>query len=342
MAANIFGKRFTSRERPAWWDVGKENVHHADMTAVAALQLIGEYNVETVPLAVNPSASSSLAGQDIPIGHRAIVRHPTADDPEARVFGVVGPDYRLITPQDVAVIWDEHVAQPIQTMGALRHGSVLFVTTNLPAIDVKGDPVTCYLGLFSPMDGSRAASVEVFPVRVECENTLKMAQAMATEVYRIVHDDTAKERLGFWLTDVYEQAVQRVEVISEAFDILAGRSVTKREVVQVLETTYPLPTLPRQDAPADVMELRMERWEKARDRVFRWRDGASGLFAGGSATMTAKATKGTAWGLYNAVAETEDWRRTNASVDSVTENLLIGYRAEVKRRAFEGVMELVG
>lgn len=340
MAANIFGKRFTSRERPAWWDVGKQNVHHEDMTARKALTTIGEYDVETVPLILNPAAGSDLLGHDIPVAHRAIVRHPVTDDPQPRVFGVVGPEYQLITPRDVAVLWDEHVAQPIQTMGALRNGSMLFVTTALPSLDVKGDPVENYMGLFSPMDGARAASVEVFPVRVQCENTLKLAQSMATEVYRVVHDEHAKERLGTWLTGVYEEATMRVAVIAEAFDILAGRSVTKREANTVLSVAYPEPNLPRQDAPADVMDERMERWEKSRDRVLRRRDSAYGLFDGGSVNMTAKATKGTTWGLYNAVAETEDWRRTNAGVDSVTENLLIGHRAEVKRRTFEACMEL--
>jgi hypothetical protein len=334
MPAGIFDDRFTSRDRPGWWDVGAEHVHHEAWSAVQALESIGEYDVQLVPL------RATYAGSPLAIPNRAIVRSPIEHDDQPRVFGIAGPEYVLVTPRDVAELWDASVGQAVETMGALSKGELFFVTAKLPTIDVKGDEVENYMGLISPMDAMRAASVEVFPVRVVCTNTLNLAQSLATEVYKVVHDEHVKDRLASWLTQVYDEAVLKVQVVQEAFDILAGRKVKAPEVAEVLLAAYPEPNIPSPNAPEDVMKERLHRWEGKRDRIIRRREAARGLFEGDGTGMNTAATKGTSYGLYNAIAETEDWSRTVADIDSVTESLLIGPRAVVKRRAFDACMAL--
>lgn len=343
MTANIFGSRFTSRDRPAWWDVGSEHVHHEDRTARQAFEEIGTYEVGLAPVYAEMELGTDLASTTrLELPNRAIIRKPTWDDASTAVFGIVSDEYELVTPQDCVALWDEHVARPVSTMGALRDGRILFVTTELPTIDVKGDPVLNYMGLLSPMTGGDAASVEVFPIRIVCENTFKLAKSMATEVYRVVHDGTAKEKLGAWLTDVYSEAVLKVEVIQEALNLLADHMVTEDETDRVLVETYPDPKAPRRDAPESVMRVREEGWVKGRENMARRREGARGLFLGDGTGMDLPATKGTAYGLYNAITEVEDWRRASRDVNSVTENLLIGPRADVKQRAFESLMAVAG
>ena len=336
MGADIFGERFTARDEAAWWDVLGANVHNQDLTARAALEEAGaDYEVTLKPLRYETPDGMAEAGV------QAILRGHVAEDPQDVVFGVVSPDYELITPQDACAIYDERVAQPIETLGALGKGETFFITTRLPKIDVRGDEVDNYLLLYAPMDGRHAASVEDVPVRVVCRNTLNLAQSLATQVCRVVHDKGAKVRLGEWLQGVYEEAVARVELITEAFDVMASARLASEAVTAVLEATYRLPAAPRQDAPEQVLAERAKRWEQQASRTRAFRAGALELFGGRGVGQDLPATQGTAWGLYNAVCETEDYRRAHSEEDVaiVAENLLTGQRAATKRRAFEECLE---
>jgi len=82
------------------------------------------------------------------------LRNPTTDDPETRVFGIVGADYHLVTPDDFVSIWDERVGRPIETIGALGFGETFFISTTLPKMDVRGDEVEFYLLRQTDPDGS--------------------------------------------------------------------------------------------------------------------------------------------------------------------------------------------
>jgi hypothetical protein len=277
---------------------------------------------------------------------RSIVRTPTPDDPEHVVLGQVGPDYTLITPGEIADIWDASVGKPIETMGVLRRGALFFCTTKLPTLDVKGDEVERYLGVCSPMDGQRTASAEEWDVRVVCANTLKAAQAQAKVSYRVVHDSTAKDRLGAWLLDAYQKAERNYDVVKEAFDLLASRSVSNSSALTVLRRAYPDVRMPRRNAPDETMAVRLERWEKMQSRIRRRRETALELFQGDGTGMDTPAAKGTLWGLYNAVTETENYRKGFArggvteEAARVGEDVLFGRRGEAMQRAFDACLVL--
>lgn len=150
----IFGARFTSFREPSWHGLGL--VSQTEMDATTALTRIGG----DLNYSLHPNFTE-IEGELITLPTRTIVRHPSFDDPEYVPLGQVGPDYCLLAPTEVAALWDEYVGQPVETMGVLRRGAMLFITTKLEAMDVKGDEVERYLGLTSPMDGVRAATAEV-------------------------------------------------------------------------------------------------------------------------------------------------------------------------------------
>jgi len=70
----------------------------------------------------------------------------------------------------------------------------------------------------------------------------------------------------------------------------------------------------------------------------RRRDGAHELFEGRGTGMDHKAAKGTFWGAYNAVVETEDYRQGRDAVQS-SQSAMFGDRMKHKRRAFNASME---
>lgn len=333
MSHEIFGDRFLSYRQPAWHGLGL--VIEEQVGAREALQRIGPYEVKLLPLA------ATLDGRQIPIEtHKGIVRLPTEDDSEARVFGVVRGEYALIDPQQLVDIWDEFVAAPVETIAALKHGSVMFISTKLPSWEVRGDQIDDYLLLHNPMNGWQAAQVLQTQVRVVCNNTLRMAlQQAGANAYTVVHDSTARERLGRWLAEMYEGAAARAAAIREAYEILAAHRVTEPEAQYVLEAAYPMPKPPRENAPAEVMRLREEDYERHRERAVARRAAALGLFEGAGVGMDAPAAAGTAWGLYNAVVETEDYRRW-VKLEAKAYDTLYGNRAEAKERAFAACLEI--
>lgn len=328
MAHNLFSDRFLDARRPAWHGLGL--VAEKEMTATAALAAIGSYEVRLEP----------AMADGVSLGKNAILRSPTTDDPETRVFGVVGTDYTLITPQDVCSIYDEQVAKPIETIGALGYGESFFLSTYLPTVDVKGDEVENYLLIANPMTGLASAEIRVTPVRVVCQNTLIASDRLTTERYKVVHGKEAKIRMAEWLRETYLMAETTAKVLRDLFEVMASTRVKSAEAQKLFDASYPLPSKPNTNAPKQVMDQRIKWWEENVNLMTRKREGAKTLFDGLGTGMDTPAAKGTLWGAYNAVVECEDYRRSTRE-DSIASSAMFGERAKAKKRAFEYAVDLV-
>lgn len=321
MGHNLFNERFGDARRPAWHYLGQ--VFTKKISAKAAYKKLGEYSVR-----LEPAMASG-----IDLKRQAILRDPTADDPEVRVFGVVGNEYNLITPQDVCDIYDEHIAKPIETIGALGKGETFFLSTYLPTLDVKGDEIENYLLISNPMTGLASAEIRVTPVRVVCQNTLIASENMASQQLRVAHDKFVKQRMADWLRETYEFAEMTAHVLRDLFEEMTKVRVRDAEARALFEAAYPTPGKPKHTAVQAVMEQRITWWEENVNLIQRRRDGAKTLFEGMGTGMDTKAAKGTLWGAYNAVVECEDYRKSTKS-DSVAQSVLFGERAAAKKRAF--------
>jgi hypothetical protein len=341
MAHELYGDRFYGRqEEPAWHQLG--HVFVDDLLARKAYETIGAYRVTVEP------TYAAVGGKRLSLPGRVILRHPTDDDPRFVPFGTVGPEYRLITPDEACDIYDRVVGKPVETMGALKEGRMFFFSTKLPDIDVKGDDVEMYQLTVIPMDGLHVAEIVRTGVRVVCWNTLSAALGSAHEadVFRVVHDETAVERLEDWMTTMQSESEQRVTMLREAWALLTTHTVKPRELKHVIEIAYPTPASPRRDAPKAVIEKRFALFEQKLDRIERYRAGAVGVFKGEGRGQDSKAAKGTAWGLFNAVAEYEQWGRPGSHRGrgedaNVAEELLFGSRAGTVQRAFDECLQLV-
>jgi hypothetical protein len=332
VAHNLFGDRFGDAREPAWHKLGQ--VFEKVMSAKEAYKQIGPIKVRL--------AKAIADGVDV---HKnAILRDPTIDDPETRVFGVVGEDYALITPDDVCDIFDEHVAQPIETIGLLGLGETFFLSASLPTLDVKGDEIENYLLVSNPMTGLMSAETMVTPVRTVCQNTLLAAGHQATQKLKIVHDKDAKQKMADWLRSTYEEAESTTKVLRDLFEVMAKERVRDAEARKLFEYAYPLPNKPKTNAPAHVMEQRIRWWDENVNLMKRRRDGAKALFEGMGTGMDLAAAKGTLWGAYNAVVECEDYRRGRSDMQIGMSAMGWGVtsdRAAAKKKAFQYAVEKV-
>jgi len=326
VAHNLFGDRFGDARKPAWHELGQ--VFDAELSAAEAYRRLGKYTVRL----------AAAKADGVELDKNAILRDPTTDDPETRVFGIVGVDYQLISPEDVCSIFDEHVGVSVETIGALGYGETFFISTQLPTLDVRGDEIENYLLVSNPMTGLQSAEVRVTPVRVVCQNTLIASDHMATQKLKIVHDKTAKTRMAEWLRETYEFAETTTKVLRDLFEVLARTRVKDAQARKLFEHAYPTPKKPSTNAPKHIMEQRLKWWDENMSLQQRRRDGAKSLFEGMGTGMDLVAAKGTLWGAYNAVVECEDYRRGRS--DTQISMSTMGWssmpdRAMAKKRAFE-------
>lgn len=331
MSHELFGERFFGYQRmPAWHRLGI--TIEREMGAVDALSVIGSYDVELQSLHTG-------AGIDLP--NRAIVRLPTPDDPQSRVFGIVGPEYILMSPLDVCQAWDNSVKSHVETIGSLYTGATLFITTKLPEINVKNESLDNYLLLISPMGGNESAQIRVTPVRPICDNTLIAARRATVELYRVIHDEFAFERLQTWLKGVYERAHKRARLLSEFFNLFASVHLKVQPAKLSIERVYPYVPPPKEDAPEDVMLRRYRYAEENNASIDRYREAVFDLWDGSGTGMDSPATDHTAWGLYNAVCEWEDYHGLrDAHLESQSAAALFGNRAQAKERMFNDLVEV--
>lgn len=320
---------------PAWHRKG--TIMDVERSARESLEVIGG--------ALNVTLESLTTESGLILPDRAIVRGPVQDDPKSRSFGVVGPEYVLVTPDDAVQIWDEHVARPIETMGMLgKYGQEFFMTTKLPDLDVKGEEVCNYLLGHFPMSPFKSAQAIVSPVCTVCANTLRLAESMAVQRLRVVHDRSIKARLAAWMSEMVARAEAQTEALKGAFDAFASHQVTKKQTEVVLSQAYPSPAEPIRNAPDSIMEGRWKTYEYVRDSADKAKKQVVALFQGAGTGMDLEARKGTMWGLYNAVTERENYRRGGDAQSSAMSILFPNTaqsRGATMERAFQAGLAIV-
>jgi hypothetical protein len=103
---------------------------------------------------------------------------------------------------------------------------------------------------------------------------------------------------------------------------------------------YTMPAMPRRlDMPEAVYIERSAKFEYDVRRTQDKRAATLELFEGKGLGSTTSAARGSAWGLYNAIVELEDYsgRQTRATAESA----IVGDRARVKATAYDVCLDLV-
>ena len=209
MAHELFGQRFYGYREPAWHGLGKIFTH--EPTAIEAFREAGlMYEIRKVPVFAYIDGTNHLV-QD----QWALVREPTEDDPEYKVFGLVGEQYCVVNNADIAPIVDILAQEwPIETVGALKDGRTIFVTLRAGLDEIEGDEIAKFFLLTDTKDGSGALKLAFTPVRVVCQNTLTSALHGTRDQFSLIHNDFVRMDL------------------KAAIDIIAA---SKRQEANVLE-----------------------------------------------------------------------------------------------------------
>lgn len=343
MDSNRFLERYGSAGR-AWHGLGITIGQDEQITVADAMKRAGlDYSVIKVPeLAQLPDGTVEATGQFLV--YREAHTYKGETTPGKFISkNPVSDSYTIIDNLRIAEVM-EPLAQawPVETVGAIKDGAVVFLTLDGGEFDIKGDPHQMYFLVSDGKDGLRSMRVDTTPVRVVCANTLRMGIQASTLNVKIEHNTNATRELSFW-AEVIPQIRESAIRTKQALELLAETKATKAQVEQVFEAAFPLPRksdmvryadmtpLNLSEASAETLQLAMNANEYHSDRMESIRALAWERYD--IFNQSNPATARTLFAAFQAANEVSCWRNGHEKNNSVDTSIVFGSRADESKRA---------
>lgn len=344
---NLFGQRFAGHRTPGWHELGtvfQDALGAEEATKLGRL----DYEIQKIPLFVN------AYGQEMETGTSALVRQPTDDAPEPFMLGTVSNDYRLLQNMEIARILEPMTGEwPVETVGALGNGERAFWCLDAGEAEVAGENLRQYFVVVDVKNGGNALRIINTPIRTECQNTLATGMAAATLNIALPHRVNLEKELD-WYVQLQIQMRKQQQTLLEQFRAMATQKVVAKQVNAILKAAYPDVPAPRKVRMADALgptteylvgtfkddiESARRRQAGGQERQEQFRASARELFERFNDEFPA--VGGTAWAIYNAVVELEDWRDGPGDRSEIATSVLFGDRAKKKEKAFGAALATV-
>jgi phage/plasmid-like protein (TIGR03299 family) len=335
MSDNIFGERFMSVRQPAWHGLGTV-IQKAVKPSLAVKKFHLDYEVGTYPMV------AIVGKKQVKTDKVAIMRSPTAEDKQWRLFGTAGGKYEIVQNKDLANIMDTiHEVWGLETMGAIDLGKTIFMTFKTGDQDIEGDQIKGYFLVTDTKDGGTSVKCAYTPVRVVCSNTLRSGLKQATIAINIQHITGAKDQLAARV-NLIAKAQKAIDETTMVFRQLANAKVTTKQAELMFDQVYPLPKTPEDMALVDYSQedLGALLFKGVQDSMYAYnfytkqaqdlRAGASELYEKLNDEYPNLA--GSAWHVWNAIVESADFRDGGRSPEISS---LFGARAREKATAFK-------
>ena len=348
MPATLFGERFIGRREPAWHRLGEVFPADEKMTASEAMARADIlFGIDKHPQIVRMTDGTELETDSF-----AVVREPTSDDNVHRVLATVGKEWTAIQAKDLGKMLDPISNRfPVETAGAIGKGEKIFITLDAGDSAIAGEDHKLFWLVTDHRDGTGALSIAFTPVRVVCQNTLITGLRSSKVSVNLKHNKGINADASFYL-DIFNQMARTQEQVVEAMNSLTRATLEKNQVDQIVEAAYPSASKPNRlrlsdgisadDVPANVWTLILndckfhnDEYEKRQARGDRIKNNAFERIDVFNQEFPNLAN--TPWAIYNAVVETEDYRRGWDGSGTT----LFGQRAESKARAFNKALTFV-
>ena len=274
-----------------------------------------DYQVEKKPAyylreSMGPNGIS-LTPERIP-GKWATVRSDTTE-----ALGAVGDRYTIIQNESALDFFDNAIREgsaSIETVGALGRGERVFMMAKTPeTMEIApGDPCEGFLLFENSHDGSATLRVLFTAVRVVCQNTVNAAISGAKNIHKIRHTTNAKDKLR-----------EAHLVLAESADYWqrwqqAAREMTKRDMSRL-----------------DTIALFEKLFPGDATRAKNIRNDLLQLVNGKAKGSDLPGSRGTAWGVYNAVTQYLGSERTTRNGNTNWEAETFGSGVAVRQQVWD-------
>lgn len=245
-------------------------------------------------------------------------------------LGIVTDRYKIVQPGEVLEFFRDIVGTgglELETAGSLDGGRKVWAMARTGNImSIRGqDRVEGYLLLSTSFDGSMATRAQFTSVRVVCNNTLQIATASSKGAIVVPHSATfdatgAKVELGL-LGDAWSG-------FEDNANALAGRPLSNKEAMALILSVME-PTIKTTDE-AEQLSTRRANQIKTIFDLYNYAGKGAGLAS----------SKGTAWGVVNAVTEYVDHQMGN-NANNRFRSGQFGTGAQLKQAALTNALKLV-
>ncbi len=330
MPADI-GEMFYTGETP-WHGLG---VHLAKPATVQEALKVGGLNWEVgeVDLLTADDPPSPVPKR------KAIVRLDRPAGHDGRVLGVAHRGFQPLQNRDGATLFDAIFGQgkPVyHTGGYLGAGEVVWLLAKIdrPMTIARGDVVQPFALFANSHDGSMAFNIRLTTVRVVCRNTLAMAfrENLFGKQFRRAHQGTLRDH-AVAAQEFFSATLRELDQVTTVFTTLTQKRCEDAKFKEIVEALLPEPKKPRN---ADRNPGLKKAWEQrladvraARAKIAELRGNGKGMDLDGS--------RGTFWGVLNAVLEFVDHHQSVKG--SRVSYALLGGGMEMKVKAFELVQK---
>lgn len=256
--------------------------------------------------------------------HKVLYRSDTKSP-----LSVVGRRYQVVQPKEVLEFYrdlSEVSGYELETAGVLKEGRKFWALARTgKETALKGnDVVKGYLLLATSCDGTLATTATPTTVRVVCNNTLSIALNGAAHAIKVPHSTSfdaqaVKKQLGIAVSQ-WDGFMYRMKTLAEC-------KVKSHEAMN-----YFLKVLCASDGLDASGALTNERALKK----------VQELYDGHGRGAELGAAKGTAWGLLCSITEFVDHERRARSQEYRLDSAWFGQGAQLKQRALDAALQMVG
>tara|TARA_R100001129_G_scaffold87492_2_gene59646 strand:+ start:3475 stop:4521 length:1047 start_codon:yes stop_codon:yes gene_type:complete len=342
---DLFGNNLQTRTR-AWSRTATRSFSAKDKVTVKdGLQELGLLaDLEKVPL------KAHLKNGDIDDTSKyAIYRKPTKQDKKYRqISDRVGKDYEILQPSQLAKILDPISKQyPVETIGVDGNGKKLYMTLNLGNSKIANEDHELYWLIVDSRDGQGKFHMAFTPIRVVCQNALVSARDSASITLALNHRKGIHSEVKDF-SRMFNQLLTKQEDTIQTMNSMATNKLKKKDVTEIIEHAYQEPKVSQRinnrknlEMSPKMIKKQLEDFsvhEKKKSNVQIIRDNAMDRYNVFNEEHPKLAR--TSWAIYNAIVETEDFRRNRGN--SANGFLPNGERAINKMRAFSKALEFVG
>jgi len=241
-------------------------------------------------------------------------------DDNQTTLGVVGNVYRPLQNQLGLDLFDAAAASgqiEYGKAGTFKSGAIVWMQIKLPgSLKVGPDEVARYLLLANSHNGTSNLRILLTPIRVVCRNTLAMALSDKESGMKIRHTSGGSEKVKLAQRAI-EDASRYYTSFQDVANVMYRKQLTPATIKTTIAEIFP--------AIGEDKEV-STRLENTRNQVIDLVERGQGQYE----------IRGTAWGVYNAVAEyTDHHRSTRGDEANRLESAWLGSGAAMKRRAFE-------
>ena len=342
---DLFGNNLATRQR-AWSRSAIRTFSASDKVTVKQglqeLDLLAD--LEKVPL------KAHLKNGDIDDTDKyAIYRKPTKMDKKFRkISDSVGKDYEILQPKVVAKSFEKISTEfPVETIGVDGNGKKLYMTLNLGNSKIANEDHELYWLIVDSRDGQGQFQMAFTPIRVVCQNALVSATESSSVSLGLSHRKGIGDEVVEF-SKMFNQLVTKQEQTIQAMDRMATNKLKKSDVTEIIEHTYKetkstgrINNRKNLELTPKMIKKQLEDFaiiEKKKSNTQVLRDNAMERYNVFNEEHPKLAR--TSWAIYNAIVETEDFRKMRG--ESANAFIPSGDRARNKARAFSKALEFVG